>query len=807
MEWTNGLGMHLRWPTAALIRMDGRNGERENRGPDMPMFLATAILASLAPPATFVTQSSQDSSARAVHVGPWAVLGPFDCPGADVRVDTGVEKFLKRMKAGEPWPVLESSFPGRGKATLSWRWTHADEIPLPANGGVFETGTLDLRALLGASGAAGDNAVAYLYREIVAEQACEFKLSCGSDDALRLWLDGELLLEKSALRALNAYDDPLTLALAPGTNHLLVKVTNSGGPWAFAMVEPRPTKPQEINQAIDRGVDWLLAHQLVDGSWSDHQEGYPSGQTALSLYALLKSGVSAQHVAVQQALLQLEARPADRTYSLACQVFAVAALQDPARQGWLAKMTEQLLAWQRTDGGWSYPGDQTDLSNTQYAALALRAASRAGVEIPAAVWTELADFALRHQESRRKSELEAGFSYTPGHDTGYTGSMTTAGIGMLAICRAAKGERRSPQQRQATEAGIEAGVAWLEKHWTVTQNPNKGDYHLYYLYGLERVGSLLEREKIGSHVWYTEGAQYLVRAQEASGAWPGAQAETCFALLFLARATGPVTGEVHDARLLATQPGPIRLRVKNATPATLWIDPPALAAGQGLAHVEFFVRRGGDAWERAGEGDKNRAMPYTFRGPGTWDVRAEAVLADGERLVSATLSVVHEEGITPALQAAACDVLKNDLASGEPSVRASRAAEAATNATDNRTWTRWLCDAGDATPWIEVDLAKNLVASRLLLTHARTTKAENDDANPRPTRVELRLDHDKTPRIIEVDPDPRTKTAIEFDPPQRLSRFELRLVALTGGTLGESSVGFSEIELQEPDKKKNAKDR
>ncbi|MSR63538.1 MAG: hypothetical protein EXS08_13955 [Planctomycetes bacterium] len=771
------------------------------------MFLAPAILASLALPAALVTQSPQDSSALAVQVGPWAVLGPFDCPGADVRVDTGVEKFLKRMKAGEPWPALESSFPGRGKAKLSWRWTRADEIPPPANGAVFETGTLDLRALLGASGAAGDNAVAYLCREIVAQQAGEFKLSCGSDDALRLWLDGELLLEKSGMRALNAYDDGLTLTLAPGTNHLLVKVTNSGGPWAFAMVEPRPTKPLEINQAIDRGVAWLLAQQLVDGSWGERQGDYPSGQTALSLYALLKSGVSAQHAAVQQALLQLEARPADRTYSLACQVFAVAALQDPARQGWLAKMTEQLLAWQQADGGWSYPGDQTDLSNTQYAALALRAALRAGVEIPAAAWTELADFALRHQESRRKSELEAGFSYTPGNDAGYTGSMTTAGIGMLAICRAAHGERMSPQQRQATEAGIEAGVAWLEKHWTVTQNPNKGDYHLYYLYGLERVGSLLEREKLGSHAWYTEGAQFLVHAQEASGAWPGTQAETCFALLFLARATGPVTGEVHDARLLATSPDPIRLRVRNATPATLWIDPPTLASGQGLAHVEFFVRRAGDAWARVGEGDKSLAMKYAFGGPGTWEVRAEAVLADGERLVSTTLSVAHDEGLSPAQRAAAGDVLRNHLASGEPSTRASSAAEAAVNATDNHTWTRWLCDAKDADPWIEVDLAKSLVASRLLLTHARTTQAENEGANPRPTRLELWLDHDKTPRVIEVDPDPRTKTAIEFDPPRRLSRFKLRLVALTGGTLGESSSGFSEIELQEPDKKKDAKGR
>ncbi len=47
-----------------------------------------------------------------------------------------------------------------------------------------------------------------------------------------------------------------------------------------------------IDEAIDRGVEYLLACQLRDGSWAEYSEHFGSGQTALSLYALLKSGVS-----------------------------------------------------------------------------------------------------------------------------------------------------------------------------------------------------------------------------------------------------------------------------------------------------------------------------------------------------------------------------------------------------------------------------------------------------------------------------------------------------------------------------------
>jgi hypothetical protein len=70
----------------------------------------------------------------------------------------------------------------------------------------------------------------------------------------------------------------------------------------------------------------------------------------------------------------------------------------------------------------------------------------------------------------------------------------------------------------------------------------------YYMYGLERTGILFGTEKFGTRDWYAEGAQLLLKNQNAEGSWGrAAQAkpddkgkstqDTCFAILFLRRAT------------------------------------------------------------------------------------------------------------------------------------------------------------------------------------------------------------------------------------------------------------------------------
>ncbi len=138
--------------------------------------------------------------------------------------------------------------------------------------------------------------------------------------------------------------------------------------------------------------------------------------------------------------------------------------------------------------------------------------------------------------------------------TKVTGSMTTSGIISLVICKEAL-EGKSGSLTKAISRGIRDGMAWLAHNWTVTKNPNAQCWHLYYLYGIERAAVLALAETIGEHKWYKEGADYLIGAQQSDGSWQGesenvqwARGElglgpvenTCFAILFLLRATMPI---------------------------------------------------------------------------------------------------------------------------------------------------------------------------------------------------------------------------------------------------------------------------
>jgi hypothetical protein len=117
--------------------------------------------------------------------------------------------------------------------------------------------------------------------------------------------------------------------------------------------------------------------------------------------------------------------------------------------------------------------------------------------------------------------------------------MTTAGIASVVICREGMWRSRKfrGQARRRSEQCVRDGLAWLQEHFTVADNPGQeGSHHLYYLYGLERAGMLVGRRWIGEHDWYKEGADLLL-AKQADGVGWGDHTLTSFAVLFLKRAT------------------------------------------------------------------------------------------------------------------------------------------------------------------------------------------------------------------------------------------------------------------------------
>jgi hypothetical protein len=85
---------------------------------------------------------------------------------------------------------------------------------------------VDLGGLLGEI-----EAVAYLKTILVKSEECDAKLELGSNDAVKAWLNGELVHSNNAARQVQPADDAVEIHLKKGSNTLLLKIVNAGGGW------------------------------------------------------------------------------------------------------------------------------------------------------------------------------------------------------------------------------------------------------------------------------------------------------------------------------------------------------------------------------------------------------------------------------------------------------------------------------------------------------------------------------------------------------------------------------------------------
>ncbi|MDE0916558.1 MAG: PSD1 and planctomycete cytochrome C domain-containing protein, partial [Planctomycetota bacterium] len=74
----------------------------------------------------------------------------------------------------------------------------------------------------------------YLYREIHALTPRALRVGVGSDDGIRIWLNGDLVHDNPAARGVALDQDTLELPLQQGRNELILKVANYGGAAGFA---------------------------------------------------------------------------------------------------------------------------------------------------------------------------------------------------------------------------------------------------------------------------------------------------------------------------------------------------------------------------------------------------------------------------------------------------------------------------------------------------------------------------------------------------------------------------------------------
>ncbi|HUT31948.1 MAG TPA: HEAT repeat domain-containing protein [Planctomycetota bacterium] len=100
-----------------------------------------------------------------------------------------------------------------------------------------QPGFVDLNKELGAPG----DCAGYLKCQVSSPKEQPAVLECGSDDGIKIWLNGTVVHDKDVPRSFALNEDKVKITLKEGWNPLLVKVVNGGGGWEAAV---RLTAPE-----------------------------------------------------------------------------------------------------------------------------------------------------------------------------------------------------------------------------------------------------------------------------------------------------------------------------------------------------------------------------------------------------------------------------------------------------------------------------------------------------------------------------------------------------------------------------------
>jgi HEAT repeat protein len=135
----------------------------------------------------------------------WQVCGPY-------------------MQEGKNYSELfDIVFPPETAAAKDVKWT-----PMSAGTDPARPWVLDLLKLFG-----GEQRVAYLRTWIHSDDRQEGRLEIGSDDGVKVWLNGSVVHANNVARPLTPGSDSVNVTLNQGWNTLLVKVTQNNLPWEF----------------------------------------------------------------------------------------------------------------------------------------------------------------------------------------------------------------------------------------------------------------------------------------------------------------------------------------------------------------------------------------------------------------------------------------------------------------------------------------------------------------------------------------------------------------------------------------------
>jgi hypothetical protein len=357
-----------------------------------------------------------------------------------------------------------------------------------------------------------------------------------------------------------------------------------------AAAQDKPSPPAggvnevAVDRAIKKGIEYLRTAPSPDlkGGYQNSDE--------LILYTFIHAGVPETDPKFRELFGSVTTQPLRRTYKVVLLAMCLEAIDRVKYQEKIAQCAQFLVDNQCRNGQWSYgnavesaqkdvrvpelraeaptPGakppaakarapkvtikktaegpETGDNSNSQYAALGLRACHDANVTVP----KEAIEQAIKAWKESQYSEamkakdgkprvasgvLPEGWNYKADDMKPPYQAMTAGAVGSLVIYDYILGRdwKKDPL--------VKSGMAWLTEKFEIQL------WNGYSMYALERAGVLYGTETFGTRWWYREGANGLIGTQAANGSWGkdsedwhGLTWDTCFSILFLRRATRPL---------------------------------------------------------------------------------------------------------------------------------------------------------------------------------------------------------------------------------------------------------------------------
>ncbi|HEX9795051.1 MAG TPA: hypothetical protein VGC54_13800 [Planctomycetota bacterium] len=591
-----------------------------------------------------------------------------------------------------------------------------------------------------------------------------------------------------------------------------------------------------MSASTGRGIRYLLDHQWPDGAWRimlEHRNQH-EGATALVAYALVKAGLPHEHSALTRALAFLETRPPQFTYDAAMRCLLLTALDPEAHRDRILRAMEVFDETPRIY--YTYQGAPAgaggDLSNTQFAVVALQALERVGHRISDESWLELLETFVDAQHAT------GGWGYGNGGEP--TPTMSLAGFACLAACRNVLAGRGARDKVLApADAALDKGRAYLSAHWMLDEPRDVGPLNRWFwygCYGLERAMSLTGTDRLGEHDWYAEIAEAVLAGQGSAGNWgtPWADEDvsTAFCLLALSRATAvAATGQSAPSKGLFeyrwnTQEAEAELRitavgaprtmvfVSGANSAELaeyvWPEDSALRVlrfqwlidGSVLQEVR---RTPAEAAEAAASGQPIR-FEHEFDMPGngrhtlqarmwvhipSWD--ASEPLEIESPPLPVEVSGMFEERHAVEIETQQRSIRFPNELQRTISASSEQGGATADRAFDRYQVTSWQFTVEDPEPWVGFELRKPVTVRSVRLLPAIATNLDMA-ALARPTEVRVTVNGQKFELTI-LKEELLDGVMLDFDKVLRLRKFELRVLERKQGSRKNLIGGFREIEL------------